>query len=96
MPVMLSGTLRWVERVGDPAALLVERGKAAGRRLSGRTLTLALAATAIRTVDRDGDGRRTVADLLPGDAVTVKARRAPDARAMDLLIAPTRLVVDGP
>ena len=96
VPVVLSGTLRWVEREGGHAALLVHRGTGVARRLTGQTLSLDLAATAVRTADRDGDGRRSATDLLPGDVVTIKARLPRGLSSPPAVIAPRRLIVRGP
>jgi hypothetical protein len=71
---LLRGSLRYVDRAGAVAALLVQDGNGLGRRLVGRTLTLDLATARVTVDDRDGDGTRTVADLLAGDRVTVSAR----------------------
>lgn len=93
---VLKGTLRWVERDARRAALQVRDASAAGRQLIGRTLTLDLSAASVRSDDRDGDGRRTAADLLPGDDVTVKVRIADRDLASDEVLAPIRIVVTGP
>jgi hypothetical protein len=96
VPVVLSGTLRWVEPDGGHAALLVERGTGVARRLAGETLTLDLATTAVRTADRDGDGRRSATDLLPGDVVTIKARLPRGLPCPPAMIAPRRLILRSP
>jgi hypothetical protein len=92
---VLSGPLRWIERDGSRAALLVAEANAPGRRLIGQTLTLDLETTAIRTADRNGDGRRSATDLLPGEHVTVKAR-LPVGIVAPTIVAPGRLIADGP
>lgn len=93
---VLSGPLRWVDTGGSHAALLVDDANSCGRRLIGQTLTLDLAATAIRSADRDGDGERTCADLLPGERVTIKARLEAGILAAPDVIKPLRLIAGGP
>lgn len=93
---VFSGALRWVERDGSCAVLLVADANALGRRLIGQTLTLDLTATSIVTPDRDGDGRRSGRDLLPGEQVTIKARLPRATVSAASVVAPGRLVAEGP
>ncbi len=93
---VLSGPLRWIERDGSRAVLLVTDANVSGRRLIGQTVTLDLAATAIRTGDRNRDGRRSAEDLLPGERVTIKARLPPRATVDPEIISPGRLIAVGP
>ncbi len=88
--VELSGELRWVERDGLRAVLQVRGGRGPARRFVQETVTVALDDSRVLTVDRNGDGVRDGADLLPGEEVTVKAALPPGARRLpDLLAART-------
>jgi hypothetical protein len=71
---VLEGALRYVDRDGTLAALLVQDGNAAGRRLVGRTLTLDLRDAQIAAPDRNADGMSSREDLVVGDRVSVRAR----------------------
>lgn len=71
---VLEGPLRFVDRRGGRAALLVEGGNAAGRRFVGQTVTLDLASARIGVADRDGDGRISASDLLSGERVSASVR----------------------
>jgi len=71
---VLEGPLRFVDRRSARAALRVERGNAAGRRLVGETVTLDLEAAQISVADRDADGTLTAADLLAGERVVATMR----------------------
>ncbi len=93
---VLSGPLRWIERDGSRAVLLVTDANVSGRRLIGQTVTLDLAATAIRAGDRNRDGRRSAEDLLLGEQVTVKARLPRRATVDPEVISPGRLIAVGP
>lgn len=42
------------------------------RAFRGRTVTVDLTQARVRAPDRDADGQRTAADLLPGERVTVR------------------------
>jgi hypothetical protein len=92
----LTGPLRWVDRDGGVAALLVHRANAAGRHLAGRTVTLDLSATAFSAADRNGDGRRSGLDLLPGEAVTVTARLPRALADLPGVLPARRLATHGP
>ncbi len=71
---VFEGPLRFVDRHGARAALLVEDGNACGRRFVGETVTLDLAEARIAAADRNADGRISSADLLAGERVVVTLR----------------------
>ncbi|HEU4974183.1 MAG TPA: hypothetical protein VFT50_03785 [Baekduia sp.] len=90
----LHGPLAWVERGGGLAVLHVQDGNRRGRRLRGRALTVELTAARVMAPDRNGDGRRTPADLLPGERVTVRVRLPRRLDTIPARIA-ARVVVSG-
>ncbi len=69
--LVLSGRLAWVDQRGSLVVLRVEKTNRRGRRMKGATLTVNLANARMSTPDRNGDGERTAADLLPGERVSV-------------------------
>lgn len=76
----LTGRVAWVEPEGGLIVLRVDTTNRRARILRGRTLTVDLSRARLRAPDRDEDGRRTAADLLPGERVTVRTnlpRRLP-------------------
>jgi hypothetical protein len=92
----LTGLLRWIDRDGGVAALLVQRANSVGRHLAGHTVTLDLGATAFSAADRNGDGRRSGLDLLPGEAVTVTARLPRALAELPPVLPARRLATHGP
>lgn len=68
----LTGRVAWVERAGGLVVLRVDTTNRRARVFRGRTVTVDLAAARVRTPDRNADGRRTAADLLPGERVTIR------------------------
>jgi hypothetical protein len=91
----LSGPLRWVDPGGLVAAVLVQRANSAGRRLAGETVTVDLQRAQVSAADRNGDGRRTGADLLPGEPVTVTARLPRGLTSPPPIVAARRLATYG-
>jgi hypothetical protein len=73
---VFEGTVRFVDRRGDRAALRVEDGNRLGRRFTGHTVTLDLSAARISARDRNADGQISPADLVAGDRVIAAARLA--------------------
>jgi hypothetical protein len=71
---VLAGPLRWVEPTVPRALLRVDATNPAGRRFSGRTLTLDLESVHITMFDATGEHERLAAELAPGDLVTVRLR----------------------
>lgn len=69
--LILSGRLAWVDDRGELVVLRVERTNRRGRRFNGATVTVNLAGARMSTPDRNGDGERSAADLLPGERVSV-------------------------
>jgi hypothetical protein len=70
---VLTGTLAWIERDGRLAVLRVHDTNRRARAFRGRNVTVDLSAARVSAPDRDGDGRQSVADLLPGERVSVRA-----------------------
>jgi hypothetical protein len=80
MTYALTGRVAWVERAGGLIVLRIDTTNRRARAFRGRTVTVDLGAARLRAPDRDADGRRTAADLLPGERVTVRVnlpRRLP-------------------
>jgi len=69
---VLSGPLAWVERGARLAVLRVHETNRRARRFQGRTVTVELGGARLHGPDPDADGRRTVADLVPGEHVEVR------------------------
>lgn len=69
----LTGTLAWIERDGRMAVLRVHETNRRARAFRGRNVTVDLSAARVSVPDRDADGRQSVADLLPGERVSVRA-----------------------
>lgn len=70
---VLTGTLAWIERDGQLAVLRVHDTNRRARAFRGRNVTVDLSAARVSAPDRDADGRQSVADLLPGERVSVRA-----------------------
>lgn len=68
----MTGRVAWVEPQGGLIVLRVDTTNRRARALRGRTLTVDLTRGRVRAPDRDQDGRRTAADLLPGERVTIR------------------------
>ena len=69
----LTGTLAWIERDGRVAVLRVRDTNRRARAFRGRSVTIDLSAARVSVRDRDGDGRGSIADLVPGERVSVRA-----------------------
>jgi hypothetical protein len=93
---VLTGTVRFVDRRGERAALQVEDGNAAGRRFVGTTLTLDLAAAQVAASDRDGDGAISASDVVAGDRVIATARLPRRLAEPPALVAVRRLFASEP
>jgi hypothetical protein len=88
---VLEGPLRFVDRHGARAALLVEDGNVCGRRFVGETVTLDLAGARIGAADRNADGSISPADLLAGERVVATLRLPRRLDALPELLAVRRL-----
>ena len=93
---VLEGPLRFVDRQGSRAALMVEGGNGCGRRFVGETVTLDLAAARIAAADRNLDGDISPADLLAGERVIVYLRLPRRLAALPELLAVRRLTACAP
>lgn len=69
----LTGRVAWVEPKSELVVLRVDATNRRARAFRGHAVTVRLAGARLRAPDRDADGQRTVADLLPGERVTVRA-----------------------
>lgn len=69
--LVLTGRLAWVDHRGGMVVLRIEDTNRRGRRFKGATVTVNLAGARMSTPDRNGDGKRSAADLLPGERVSV-------------------------
>lgn len=69
--LVLTGCLAWVDHRGGLVVLRIEDTNRRGRRFKGATVTVNLAGARMSTPDRNGDGERSAADLLPGERVSV-------------------------
>jgi hypothetical protein len=88
----LTGTLAWIERDGRLAVLRVHDTDRRGRAFRGRNVTMDLSSAKVISPDRDADGRRTAADLLPGEWVTVRARVEPSSAEGGRMVAARQVV----
>ena len=70
---LFTGTLAWIERDGRLAVLRVHDTNRRARAFRGRNLTVDLSRARVSAPDRDADGTQSVADLLPGERVSVRA-----------------------
>jgi len=71
---VLEGRLAWIDGHGSRVVLRVDSANRRARRFVGTTVTVYLAGARVSAPDRDGDGRLSAADLLPGERVTVTAK----------------------
>ncbi|MFA9272691.1 MAG: hypothetical protein ACEQSX_18465, partial [Baekduiaceae bacterium] len=69
----LTGRVAWVEPKSELVVLRVDATNRRARAFRGQAVTVRLAGARLRAPDRDADGQRTAADLLPGERVTVRA-----------------------
>lgn len=67
----LSGPIAWVDPQASLVVLRVERASLRARRFVGATVTVNLTGARLSAPDRNGDGRLSAADLLPGERISV-------------------------
>ena len=67
----LTGPIAWVDPHASLVVLRVERTSLRARRFVGGTVTVNLAGARLSAPDRNGDGERTAADLLPGERISI-------------------------
>lgn len=84
---VLEGRLAWVDPYGSRVVLRVDATNRRARRFVGETVTVDLAGTRFSAPDRDGDGRLSAADLLPGERVAVSVKLPRELERLPRVVA---------